>query len=245
MPVLDILHVGHPVLRERSRELTREETARRARRLAERKANSMPTVKKLDRPVKVRKVHAPLVSPVPDGGVIGVVREPYLLRLLVRRELAKLYSASLLGLFWSYVQPAMRFGVYYLIFGFILKLHQGFTSFAIHLFCGIVFVHLFTETWSGGTRSIRQNRALALTDPGTVQFVRGGLTLIQGNKVSGYDLGNDYEVGHLPWWFALRRWFSLHPYLIWPCALLLMAVLGFVLKGVLRRRAQRRLAHQA
>jgi ABC-2 type transport system permease protein len=73
-----------------------------------------------------------------------------------------MYAASVLGLLWSYIQPAMRFGVYYVIFGFILKLHQGFPSFAIHLFCGIVFVHLFTETWSGGTRSIRQNRALVL-----------------------------------------------------------------------------------
>jgi ABC-2 type transport system permease protein len=107
-------------------------------------------------------VEAPLVSPAPHGGIFEVVQQHYLLRLIVSRQLASMYAASVLGLLWSYIQPAMRFGVYYVIFGFILKLHQGFPSFAIHLFCGIVFVHYFTETWSGGTRSIRQNRALVL-----------------------------------------------------------------------------------
>ena len=36
-----------------------------------------------------------------------------------------MYAASLLGLAWSYVQPAMRFAIYYLVMGFILKLHDG------------------------------------------------------------------------------------------------------------------------
>jgi ABC-2 type transport system permease protein len=71
-----------------------------------------------------------------------------------------MYAASLLGLAWSYVQPAMRFGVYYLVMGFILKLHNGVPYFAIHLFTGIVVVHYFGETWNGGTRSIWQNKGL-------------------------------------------------------------------------------------
>jgi ABC-2 type transport system permease protein len=71
-----------------------------------------------------------------------------------------MYAASLLGLAWSYVQPAMRFAIYYLVMGFILKLHEGFPYFALHLFTGIVFVHYFSETWSGGTRSIWLNRQL-------------------------------------------------------------------------------------
>ena len=71
-----------------------------------------------------------------------------------------MYAASLLGLAWSYVQPAMRFGVYYFVMGFILKLHKDIPYFALHLFTGIVVVHYFSETWSGGTRSIWQNKAL-------------------------------------------------------------------------------------
>jgi ABC-2 type transport system permease protein len=71
-----------------------------------------------------------------------------------------MYAASLLGLAWSYVQPAMRFGVYYVVMGFILNLHDGVPFFAIHLFTGIVVVHYFGETWNGGTRSIWQNKGL-------------------------------------------------------------------------------------
>jgi hypothetical protein len=101
-------------------------------------------------------------------------------------------------------------------------------------------VVLLTAGREGNVR----DAALALTDPGTVQFVRGGLTLVQSSKVSGYDLGNDYEVGHLPWWFAAKRWLTLHPYLLWPCALLLVVIIGILLQIALRRRARRRLEHK-
>jgi len=140
----------------------RRNAAQRARRLSEAKADSMPVVLASDGPRAERLVDAPMVQPAPRGGVIEVFQQPYLLRLIVQRQLAAMYAASFLGLLWSYVQPAMRFGVYYLVMGIILKMHAGFPAFAIHLFCGIVFVHYFSETWSGGTRSIWQNRALVL-----------------------------------------------------------------------------------
>lgn len=98
-------------------------------------------------------------------------------------------------------------------------------------------VILLTAGRDGNVR----DAALALTDAGTAQFVRGGLTLVQADKVSGYDFGGHYDVGHLPWWFALKRWFSQHPYLIWPVALLLVIILGALLKTVLRRKAQARI----
>jgi len=107
-----------------------------------------------------RVVDAPLAAPTADQGLIGVFRRRYLLRLIVSRQLAQMYAASLLGLLWSYVQPAMRFAVYYVVMGFVLRLHEDTPYFAIHLFTGIVVVHYFGETWSGGTRSIWQNKAL-------------------------------------------------------------------------------------
>ncbi|WP_310964417.1 ABC transporter permease [Nocardioides terrisoli] len=140
----------------------RADAAKRARRLARAKAESMPVVAAFDGPRLERRVDAPLVQPAPHGGIIEVLRQPYLLRLIVSRLLASMYAASLLGLLWSYIQPAMRFAIYFVVFGFVFNLHQGFPSFAIHLFCGIVFVHYFTETWSGGTRSIWQNRSLVM-----------------------------------------------------------------------------------
>lgn len=108
----------------------------------------------------VRRVDAELQDPAPRGGLLEVFQQGYLLRLIVARQLAQQYSASLLGLMWSYVQPAMRFGVYYLVMGLILHMHRGVPNFAIYLFTGMVVVHYFGETWNGGTRSIWQNKAL-------------------------------------------------------------------------------------
>ncbi len=133
--------------------------ARKARRMLENQADAMPVVE-ASGPRQERVVDAELVAPSPRGGLLETFQRPYLLRLIVSRQLAQMYAASLLGLAWSYVQPAMRFGVYYLVMGFILKLHEGTPYFALHLFTGIVVVHYFGETWSGGTRSIWQNKGL-------------------------------------------------------------------------------------
>ncbi|MEP6814499.1 MAG: ABC transporter permease [Marmoricola sp.] len=138
----------------------RARSAQRARQLAAKRADAMPAVAPVDGPRVERHVAGELTSPVPTGGLLGVIEQPYLLRLLVRREIAKMYSASLLGLLWSYVQPAIRFSVYYLVFGVLLNAHRTVPNFAIHLFCGIVFVHYFSETFGGGTRSIWANRTL-------------------------------------------------------------------------------------
>ena len=70
------------------------------------------------------------------------------------------WTVQALGLAWSYIQPAMRFGVYYLVMGLILNLHKGAPFFAMHLFTGMVTVHYFSETWNGGTRSIWANKGL-------------------------------------------------------------------------------------
>jgi ABC-2 type transport system permease protein len=137
----------------------RKNAARRARRMARNQAEAMPVVE-AGGPRQERVVDAELVPPAPRGGLIEVLQQPYLLRLIVSRQLAQMYAASLLGLAWSYVQPALRFGVYYFVMGFILSLHKGTPYFALHLFTGMVVIHYFGETWSGGTKSIWQNKAL-------------------------------------------------------------------------------------
>lgn len=149
---------GQPKIDERGR---RKNAARKARRLMEKKADSMPVVE-LRGPKQQRVVEAELVDPSPRGGLVEVFQQRYLLRLIVTRQLAQMYAASLLGLLWSYIQPALRFVVYFAVFGIILKTHAGTPNFALHLFTGMVFVHYFTETWSGGTHSIWNNRTLVL-----------------------------------------------------------------------------------
>ncbi len=137
----------------------RANAARRARRLAAKQAEAMPVVEAAG-PRKARVVEAELISPSPRGGLVEVFQNRYLLRLIVNRQLAAMYAASALGLAWSYIQPALRFLVYYLVMGLILNLHAGAPFFAMHLFTGMVVVHYFGETWNGGTRSIWQNKNL-------------------------------------------------------------------------------------
>lgn len=103
---------------------------------------------------------APLVPPSANGGLLDVFRHRYVLRLLVRKEIQGRYSGSLLGLFWSYVQPAVRFGMYFFVIGIVIQLHKEVEYFGIHMFAGIVFVHYFTETFNAGTRSIVRNKAI-------------------------------------------------------------------------------------
>ena len=87
-------------------------------------------------------------------------RRRYLLRLLVRREISARYSGSFLGLMWSYINPLSQFLIYFFVIGILIGLHKDVPNFAIHMFCGIILVHYFTETFNAGTRSIMRNKAI-------------------------------------------------------------------------------------
>src|SRR3954453_22353696 len=95
----------------------------------------------------------PLADPAAKGGLVGVLRRRYLLKLMVRRELRARYIGSKMGLAWSYINPFVRFMTFYFVFGIILGRGQ-IPHFAIHLFAGMVVVNLFTESFNSGTRSI-------------------------------------------------------------------------------------------
>jgi ABC-2 type transport system permease protein len=111
-------------------------------------------------PHEVRHVDAPLRSPAAGTGLLEVFRRRYLLRLLVRREISARYQGSLLGLLWSYINPLSQFFIYYVVMGVLFGLHKDVPNFAIHMFCGIIIVHFFNETFNAGTRSIVRNKAL-------------------------------------------------------------------------------------
>ena len=103
---------------------------------------------------------APLGPPAANGGLLDVFRHRYVLKLLVRKEIQGRYSGSFLGLFWSYIQPAVRFAMYFFVVGLVLNIHKNVEYFGIHMFAGIVFVHYFTETFNAGTRSIVRNKPI-------------------------------------------------------------------------------------
>lgn len=101
----------------------------------------------------------PLVELGPSGGLREVAQRRFLLSLLVRKELRVRYRASVLGLGWSYVKPAVQFVVYFVAMGLILK--QGaIGNYAVYLFGGLVVVSTFSEAVGNATRSIVANADL-------------------------------------------------------------------------------------
>lgn len=101
----------------------------------------------------------PMVDPAERLGLVGVIKRRYLLALMVRREINARYMGSKFGLAWSYINPAIRFATFYVVFGIILG-RGSVPNFAIHLFAGMIVVHFFTETFNAGTRAILSNKAI-------------------------------------------------------------------------------------
>jgi len=102
----------------------------------------------------------PLAPPSSNNGLLEVFRRRYLLRLLVRSTIDARYQGTALGWFWSYIQPGVRFCLYYFVFQVLIGRGANVDNFAIHLFAGMVVVHFFTETFNGGTKSLVGNRGL-------------------------------------------------------------------------------------
>ncbi|PUA81944.1 ABC transporter permease [Nocardioides currus] len=101
----------------------------------------------------------PLLPPSATG-LAEVVRRRYLLKMLVRNAIQSRYQGTALGWMWSYLQPAIRFCLFYFLFQVMIGRGAGMENFAVHLFAGMVMVHFFTETFNGGTMALVQNRSL-------------------------------------------------------------------------------------
>ncbi len=105
-----------------------------------------------------RVVDEPLAPPAPQAGLVDVFRRRYLLRLLVRREISARYQASVLGFLWSYLNPLSQLFIYWFVFTKIIG--RSTENYAVHVFCGLIVVQFFIETFNAGTRSIVRNKAL-------------------------------------------------------------------------------------
>jgi ABC-type polysaccharide/polyol phosphate export permease len=103
--------------------------------------------------------HGPLKPPGDTTGLFGVFRRRYLLKLLVQKEVRVRYQASVLGLAWSYIKPLVRFMTYVVIVGYVIGL-KDLENYPLHVFCGMMIVHFFTETLSAGTKSVVKNKSL-------------------------------------------------------------------------------------
>lgn len=99
---------------------------------------------------------AELVTQGTGGGLREVLHRRHLLMMLVRKELRVRYRASVLGLGWSYVKPAVQFGVYFVALGLILR-QNSISDYAIHLYAGLVVITVFSEAVGNATRSVVVN----------------------------------------------------------------------------------------
>lgn len=102
---------------------------------------------------------AGLVVQGPGGGLREVARRRFLLGLLVRKELRVRYRASVLGLGWSYVKPAVQFAVYFVGMGLLLR-QNVVHDYAVYLFGGLVVITAFGEAVGNATRSVVANADL-------------------------------------------------------------------------------------
>lgn len=100
----------------------------------------------------------PLREPRTAGGLSEVIRRRYLLWLLVRKEVKVRYQGSLLGLGWSYVQPVVRFLVYYFIANLIVT--HSTPNRALHIFSGMVIMQFFSTCLSAGSKAVIKNKSL-------------------------------------------------------------------------------------
>lgn len=107
----------------------------------------------------------PLLPASANSGLLEVFRRRYLLKLLVRSTVQARYQGTFLGWFWSYLQPFVRFLMFYFVFQVLIGRGGNMENFAIHLVAGLVIVHFFTETFNGGTKSLVSNRGLIIKLP--------------------------------------------------------------------------------
>jgi ABC-2 type transport system permease protein len=101
-------------------------------------------------------VHDGLVDQGVGGGLREVLERRHLLSMLVRKELRVRYRASVLGLGWSYVKPAVQFLVYFVGLGLVLR-QNAIADYAVYLFGGLVVVTALSEAVGNATRSVVAN----------------------------------------------------------------------------------------
>ena len=85
-------------------------------------------------------------------------RYSYLLKQLVSRDFKVKYKSSVLGMLWSFLNPALMTLVYYVVFSKLF--HSSIENFVVYLMCGIILFNYFTDATNLGLNSIVGNAAL-------------------------------------------------------------------------------------
>ncbi len=84
----------------------------------------------------------------------------FLIEQLVTRDFKIKYKRSVLGVFWSFLNPLLMMIVQYIVFSHLLNIRGGVAHYAIYLLCGIVMWNGFNDCSMQSMRSITGNSAL-------------------------------------------------------------------------------------
>ena len=102
----------------------------------------------------------PLKAPGRGRGILDAMKNRYLLRLLVDKEIQVRYRGSVLGILWSYIKPGVQFLVFYIAMGLFLGLERGMHNYAVYLFSGMIAINFFSEGFGNAARAMVVNSAL-------------------------------------------------------------------------------------
>lgn len=85
----------------------------------------------------------------------------FLLVEIVRKNVKLQYRNSVLGMFWTFLQPLMTTLVLVLVFGGIFgKSNEGIVCYPIYLLCGRLLYEFFTQSTKRAMRSIRNSASV-------------------------------------------------------------------------------------
>lgn len=92
------------------------------------------------------------------NAVIAVQKYRFLIRQLVVRDFKTKYKRSVLGMFWSFLNPLLTMCVQYFVFSTIFR--SGIPNYAVYLLVGIVCFNFFNEACGMALSSIIGNAGL-------------------------------------------------------------------------------------
>lgn len=93
---------------------------------------------------------------------------------------------------------------------------------------------------TGTDQNSFERAVAALADYGDIAKIKGSVSLIRGEDIQSYSLGQTYVSGALPWWLRMRIAFSQYPALIALVGVLAGVILAILAFGWLAGRASRR-----
>ena len=90
--------------------------------------------------------------------VRSIERYRFLIKQLVARDFKTKYRRSVLGVFWSFLNPLLTMTVQYIVFSTLFR--SSIPNYPVYLLSGIVLFNFFNETTSVGLTSITSNAPL-------------------------------------------------------------------------------------